>query len=157
RLLRVEVTLHETEVVPLGVAYIREIAHPWDWARLVHLAAPGGEGRRKGGLHIRHVHRAGVAKLRDGPLGRILALAEPPINAALPLTGRDEPVVHPLDFLDRPAEDLLVEGDGSLDIIRIDIEMHYSIGHGLPPPVASWTNKRSRRTENIAPALQLLP
>ena len=100
----------------------------------MYLAAPSGQGSRKGGPRILHVHRTGEAKLRDSSLCGVLSPAQAAIDAGLPLAGLDEPVVHPRDFLDRPAEDLLIERGGSVDIIRLDIEMHDSIGHGLLPP-----------------------
>src|SRR5262249_5478674 len=71
---------------------------PRDRAWLVYLAAPSGHGSCKGGMHILHVHRAGEAKLRYGPLRGTLALAQATINAVLPLTRLDEPVVHPSTF-----------------------------------------------------------
>src|SRR5579863_6520204 len=98
RLVCVGDTLHETEVVPVRVSHICEIAHPRHRPRLVHLAAPSGHRRRKGGPHILYVHRAREAKLRNGSLGGTLALAQATINARIPLTGLDEPVIHPLDL-----------------------------------------------------------
>src|SRR5579862_5460671 len=101
----------------------------------MRLAAASSHDSRKGGLHILHVHRTGEAKLRDSSLRRTLALAHATIDAGLPLTRLDEPVVHPFDLVDLPAEGALVERDGAVDIIRVDIKMHHSIGHGLLPPV----------------------
>src|SRR5262245_46876841 len=108
----------------------------------MYLGSPSRQSRVKHGVYVLDVHRTGVPKLGNIPMRRARALAQAAIYA-VPLTRLDEPVVHPLDLLDRPVEDVLVERDGSVDVIHVDIERHHSVGHGLPPPVKRQTNKRS--------------
>jgi hypothetical protein len=80
----------------------------------MRLGASSAQDSRKGGVHAHDIHRAGVAKLGNLPWGEARILAQPAINVSLTLTCVDEPVVQPLDLLNRPAQDGLVEGDVSV-------------------------------------------
>ena len=118
--------LHDAEGRALGIGAIGEVALPQDR----HLGPHNGAARRHDLFDVR-VDRVDVDGVRRR-LQRVAAVRKSAVDARFALARTDQSVRHwAIPLIDLPAEDLFVERDRALRIVRHQLEMHYT-RHSLP-------------------------